>query len=593
MKQRSGERGSGLLLVAVLTLILAGISGAYMSVSYINTQKSVQAASAAQARYIAESAAGLMVHTMNHPFPAVAPGTPVPVPPAFSTPRPLAGGEYTITDVKSYPGGEFVRFIAQARHTGVTRRLDVLVSRVAGGVFWNAVYAGNSSGAKYGLNFDGTSTNADQIWGDMYSGGDFSATGTTDLRSESGVTGTNSTITYAGDNTSTISGPTYKPGSQPGLSLPRNSSGQSLWEEKAAALRSGSRRDGDGVAYIDVAHDLASKGSYGKWVDGSSATQITNVKEPSHIFRRNPTSTSSTKIRTEAYEYTKSAKNDYYIEDPTNSKVNTASLSGVPVNGNTQSSKVNIDGNLRVSGEPVMSYQFQPTAGTGTLQMTMVVKGNVSLTDNLLYPSWQSKTDGLAIIALEDPAFPNVSGDVFAQSGSTKLTSASGMTIDQYVADYNSRAAAARKAGKNIPNLDLSSTPGRERAAQEYNKSYGSGNVYFGDPGSGTVEHFEGFLYAENNFYATNLDSTTSSGGTQKVEIYGNMTAGNQVSIVRDKTAYGYIPLIVKFNDLIKDPVKAKPPALPATPSFGSGDWFVASWKEVPYSTISESEKIK
>src|SRR5581483_2737793 len=116
-------------------------------------------------------------------------------------------------------------------------------------------------------------------------------------------------------------------------------------------------------------------------------------------------------------------------------------------------------------------------------------------------------------------------------------------TAQDFVNDYNTRAAKARSNGLNMPDISLATPEGQAKASQEYNKVYGSGNVFFGDPGSGTVEHFESFLYAENNFYATNLDTTTASGGMQKMEIFGNMTAGNQVNINRSTAAAGYVPL--------------------------------------------------
>ena len=68
------------------------------------------------------------------------------------------------------------------------------------------------------------------------------------------------------------------------------------------------------------------------------------------------------------------------------------------------------------------------------------------------------------------------------------------------------------------------------------------------------------FMFAENNFYTTNLDTTKASGGTQKIEIYGNMTAGNHVKMPRNQTA-GYVPLNVTFDTLIQ--AGGGPPDLP------------------------------
>jgi hypothetical protein len=640
MKTKTSERGSALLLVLVVTLIIVGISGAYMTVSYVNTRKADQDANGLRALYIAETAAAMVINMVNHPPGAPnSPTRPVPI----TSIQQMAGGYYLIPnyptalgfsgnggapqltahselsqvfiDYKNVPAPNndenFVRMQVYGMFAGVTRKIDVLLSKQAGGPLWNAVYAGNSSGAtNYTLNFDGTGHNNDIIIGDIYSGGSFSASGSTSLIGENG-TGV-STVTYKDNYNSSIgTPPNNAQGTEAALDLKKDpSTGVSPWEAKAIAERTMSpstptnRQDpSDGFTYVDVAWDLANKGSSGSWVDGGTAQkQITNRSEPSHIFRQNPSSIyDSNTNRTNSYEYAAHAKNDYYLEDPTAARANTNSIS-VPLNGDSSATAVYvqpsgnkavyfIDGNMRVSGEPIKSYQLTPDGGlTDPLQMTFIVKGNVSLTDNILYPTYKSATDATAIIAVVDPAYPNVTADWFT-SGTAALTAPSGFNVNQFVADYNARTQAARDQGNNIPafTTDIStwSQGDRERAAQEYNKAYGSGNVYFGDPGSGTVEHFESFMYAENNFYATNLNSTFNAGGTWKVEVFGNMTAGNQVKIDRytvDKNGKpsSYIPLRVTFDPKIKNPAGTKPPALPSPPSTAGGFWFVATSKQVP-----------
>jgi hypothetical protein len=207
--------------------------------------------------------------------------------------------------------------------------------------------------------------------------------------------------------------------------------------------------------------------------------------------------------------------------------------------------------------------------------MTMVVKGNVSLTDNILYPKWMSTTDGVAIIAVTDPEFPNIVPSDFLVNTGLPMTP-NGVPRDTFITQYNQRAAQARANGLVFNDIDLSTPEGLATAALEYNKIYGSGNIFFGDPGSGTVEHFESFLYAENNFYTTHFDSTKASGGTQKIEIYGNMTAGNQVHMPRNG-AEGYVPLNVSFDTLVKE--GNGPPDLPKPLATSDGKWNIASWK--------------
>jgi len=71
-----------------------------------------------------------------------------------------------------------------------------------------------------------------------------------------------------------------------------------------------------------------------------------------------------------------------------------------------------------------------------------------------------------------------------------------------------------------------------------------SGNIYFGDQTFGTLERMDAFMYAENNFYDSNL----SASGSASVTVNGNMTAGNKVSISRD---FGnqHSKLTVNFDD--------------------------------------------
>lgn len=57
-----------------------------------------------------------------------------------------------------------------------------------------------------------------------------------------------------------------------------------------------------------------------------------------------------------------------------------------------------------------------------------------------------------------------------------------------------------------------------------------SGNIYFGDPAFGTLRHMQAFMYAENNFYDTNLEAS----GSSSVQVDGTISAGNQVLIERD-----------------------------------------------------------
>jgi len=110
-----------------------------------------------------------------------------------------------------------------------------------------------------------------------------------------------------------------------------------------------------------------------------------------------------------------------------------------------------------------------------------------------------------------------------------------------------------------------------------------SGNVYFGDPTFGTLREMHAFMYAENNFHDTNLNSDSSS----IVELVGNMTAGNQVKIQRDfvktsrrTTTTTHTKLKVEFDTRLANGELE----LPGIPGLGAGDadgLTIVSWREV------------
>jgi hypothetical protein len=597
---RRSERGSALMLVVIIVIIMIGISLAYQTISFWNQKRQFQEESGLQAMYIAESAANQYVNWLNSPA-----GT---TNPSAQGKTFLNGGYYWVplenvvllgSSNSANPGSpgstNFYSFQVGANFGGATRRIDVIISKSSAGAFNKVIDAENQKGGAY--EFDMAA--GDVIRGNAYIAGDINAQGTAQLLDAAGSKG--NVTKYTGNNMSALTGnnpPTFVQGKEDPLDLsPDPTTGRTHWEQDAINDRNTLNHvdAGNGNKYIDVAYEINTNGSTNTWVDGSSATDIRNRSNPAHIFRKDPTSSYSSGNRTQVYEWTsgKTAKSDYYLEDPTSTQVTQTSLNGTahPVNGDTTASMINIqnngnnavyfiDGNMRVSGEPIKSYQLDPDASVqGPVKMTVIVKGNVSLTDNVLLPSWMSQTDGMAIVAIEDPAYPNVDASAFAPlSGSAKLTP-NGVSIDQFVSAYNAKAQQAINAQLNFQLLDLKNNPGDlERAAQEYNKIYGSGNVFFGDPGSGTVEHFESFLYAQNNFYATNLDSTKSSGGTNKLEIYGNMAAGNKIMINRNTKTAGYIPLNLTFDPLISN--GGNLPDLPKPKSSSTNPWTIQSWKQ-------------
>jgi len=110
-----------------------------------------------------------------------------------------------------------------------------------------------------------------------------------------------------------------------------------------------------------------------------------------------------------------------------------------------------------------------------------------------------------------------------------------------------------------------------------------SGNIYFGDPVYGTLDTMAGFMYAENNFYDNNLVST--AGGS--IQLFGNMTAGNQVKINRDyvvtkkgKKTIIHTKMGIDFDDrLVTGELSL--PGIPETYAEEGSEMTVLTWREV------------
>ena len=110
-----------------------------------------------------------------------------------------------------------------------------------------------------------------------------------------------------------------------------------------------------------------------------------------------------------------------------------------------------------------------------------------------------------------------------------------------------------------------------------------TGNIYFGDPVTGTLEHMDAFMYAENNFEDNHLDAD----GSKDVTIFGNMTAGNQVLIERDFVksdgSVMHSQLTVEFDDRIATGAISLP-GLPTAASAGA-PLTLRMWRHVGVST--------
>jgi hypothetical protein len=502
MRRKDSRRGSALLICTIVTLVIVSISGAYVTVSQASARQTANAMFGLQALYTAEAGIAAYLRDIREGRTGTTSGQ-------------FGNGQFqTVVVLRGKNGvvtadpqeATFIQVETTGTYSGMSRRVQVILSRQMGGPWFFALYAGNSSNdPNYTLTLGGKKTNksdqADKVWGDVYSGGNLSTSGDAQMLNLKG-NGPSDLVMFAGS---------YNSGSSQG-SNPNSDQGTMNNPDLAGMNYEARTKSGDPL-FVDVAAQLDQYGKRGKandvngksGDDGGFATQIVDENIESHIFRRNPENRTSLTSGT--------VKNDYFLEDPTqpirtDPNINGTDAYKVRISPNGNQRVYFVDGNLWVNHLDVYSLKFKYPERDG-IQVTFVVKGNVYLGDNLYYNNINK--DSVAFIALKDPA----------------------------VAD--------------------------------------SGNVYFGDPIYGTTERFESFLYAENNFYDNNIGTS----GSMSTNIYGNMSAGNQILIDRTLSNGQYAKLTVQFDERIRTG-EYVPPGLPDTSSTDDGAWTLASWRRLP-----------
>jgi len=228
---------------------------------------------------------------------------------------------------------------------------------------------------------------------------------------------------------------------------------------------------------------------------------ITDTNNAAHIFLCNPgngtsgsDSSRGKSIPRRSYTYTydnaSNRVNDFFLEDAADSAYNTSSGTSICLNdsGKTASQLVDIrpwhnskvyfiDGNLWVHSPSAYSFRFK-RSGT---RVTFVARGNITLSDefyyNAGYPTGANRVD-------------------YDDFNSTKVPNPS-----------DSLCLIAL----NNPNCAE------------------SGNIYLGDAQFGTGGAIHSMMYAERDFVDNNLDTAAQI----FLSVFGNMSAGNQVRIIR------------------------------------------------------------
>lgn len=341
-----------------------------------------------------------------------------------AAPIALNGGTMSVETARS--GDNMWTITSTGSFAGHSRRLRAVLT-TEGHVFHHAIFAGNDSGdPDYLMPFSGLGDRGDRIYGDIYSGGNI------EVAEDARIAG----IARAAG---TVRG--VEADFEGGVSQPN---------PDFADRNYASRHD------INVAQEFRSLSSYQSSDAGGSAYQLPS-SHPAHIFRLNP-SDRTTETRS-------TTKDDYFLEDPYETLRVDRSQDGTDpyiLSFPDSTPRVYyIDGNLWIHNR--RSYSLAFSSPSGPAKATIVVSGNIYISDNLFYRD--RALDGVAFIALRDESVPD------------------------------------------------------------------SGNVYFGDPSFGTLSSMDAFLFAENNFHDNNL----SASGSNYIDLFGTMSAGNQVRIDRGR----------------------------------------------------------
>jgi len=363
-------RGATLLLALIAVLVLSGLAGSMVMFSGAVQHENESTSQSTRALYVAE--AGL-----SRGIASVRAGAP-----AGDGPVDFAGGQYTYTVVPS-ADGTTVTITSSARVGTEARATEAIMVNEGEGAFTSALFAGNSSSDPlYDMKFGGKKLQADDVTGNVYSGGNILISGDAKLHGA---------VRAAGN----ISG--LASGGETGASLPIPDIG---------GMNYASNND------YNVKSLFATATKKSNTSLGGSAWQVPE-SNPAHIFRKNPDDrTANTSTTT---------KDDYFLEDPyenvnTSSTVDAAHATHVTLSGHDSNPGSNgshkvyyIDGNLWIHNLNLYSFVLY-NSGSDQIEVTFVVKGNIYISDNILYQG--IRPDGLAMIAIKDSGVTD-SGNIY------------------------------------------------------------------------------------------------------------------------------------------------------------------------------------
>ena len=370
MANREQQAGITMMAMLLSLTLLAALSISLLSVTSSANQQQLAAERAVKIRYLAEAGLRQAVIELSAGGDGIL-GSP-------SAPVEFGGGSYYVFTTDNLDGTYLSSAVGQF---GGRRKVLRAGIRKSSGVFSSAIYAGNSSGdPNYELEFGGVGAHADQITGDIYSGGSIRVVDEASITGELSASGS-------------ISGAEGKTGVE-------------LTAPDLVAMNFEVNHD------VNVAAEFQAYGSLLKDDAGGTAWQLPEDKA-SHIFRLNPDDRRS--------EIESTVKDDYFIEDPyeivgvdpkwDGSDAYPITLAGMGSKPGPDSNNqvYFIDGNLWFHNIPTYSFKLVSPSGD-PVQITLVVKGNIYISDNLFYED--KLRDAIALIALEDDSVSD-SGNIY------------------------------------------------------------------------------------------------------------------------------------------------------------------------------------
>lgn len=373
---RSTRRGSALIVALIAVMVISALAAAMLIGGSSRDRERDHSLDAVRALYVAEAG-------MSTALAAAAAGTLANIG-SQGAPSAFGGGEMWVTAVDN--GDRTAIITAWGRYGGSLRSTQAMLETQGAGIYDYACFAGNSSGDPgYDMRFGGAGASADVVSGNVYSGGNVVIAGGATISGEVRASGTVSAVASATPS---------EPKTGVGVRIP-----------DLAAMNYAVNHD----------YNVASMFASATWKSnalGGSAFQLPE-SSPAHIFRKNPSDRATDNAGT--------AKDDYYLEDPYESvngsstiaaasatRISLSGIGGKP--GPSGSNKVYyIDGNLWVHNRNIFSFALTSSAAEPA-RITLVVKGNIYFSDNVLYNNPAS--DGVAFVALKDAAQTD-SGNIY------------------------------------------------------------------------------------------------------------------------------------------------------------------------------------